>query len=84
MIYVETHTRQNQEKKLKIIYQSIFNSHLIYACEILEQNQTMCYFKKLLYFQEKAFRIIAFRPQTLPSDCVFKENEILKISDILS
>ena len=29
---------------LKTIYHSIFNSHLIYACEIWGQNQTNCYF----------------------------------------
>ena len=40
-----------------------------------------CYFKKLLHLQEKTLRIIDFKPQTLPSDCTFKENKILRISD---
>ena len=37
---------------LGTIYHSIFNSHLVYACEIWGQNQTNCYFKKLLHLQE--------------------------------
>ena len=56
---------------LRTIYHSIFNSHLIYACEIWGQNQTNYYFKKLLGLQEKALRIIDFKPQTSPSDCIF-------------
>ena len=39
---------------LRTIYHSIFNSHLIYACEIWGQNQTNYYFKKLLHLEEKA------------------------------
>ena len=31
--------------------------------------------------QEKALTIIDFKPQTLPSDCILKENKILRISD---
>ena len=63
---------------LRTIYHLIFNSHLIYACEIWGQNQTNYYFKKLLHLLEKALRIIDFKPQTSPSDCIFKENKILK------
>ena len=40
--------------------------------------------KKLLHLQEKALRIIDFKPQTLPSHCIFKENKILRISDFVS
>ena len=69
---------------LRTIYHSIFNSHLIYACEIWGQTQTNCYFKKLLHLQEKALRIINFKPQTSPSDCIFKENNILRISDFVN
>ena len=69
---------------LTTIYHSIFNSHLICACGIWGQNQTNCYFKKLLHLQQKALRIIDFKPQTSPSDCIFKENKILKISDFVN
>ena len=63
---------------LRTIYHSIFNSHLIYACEIWGQNQTNYYFKKLLRLQEKALRIIDFKPQTSPSDCIFKKIRFLR------
>ena len=33
--------------------------------------------------KEKALRIIDFKPQTSPSDCIFKKNKILKISDFV-
>ena len=66
------------------IYHSTFNSHLIQAWEIWEQNQKNCYFKKLLHLQEKALRIIDFKPQTLLSECIFKENKILRISDFVN
>ena len=62
----------------------MFNSHLIYACAIWGQNQTNCYFKKLLRLQEKALRIINFKPQTSPSDYIFKENKIRRISDFIN
>ena len=57
---------------------------LIYACEIWWQNQTNYYFKKLLYLQEIALRIVDFKPQASPSDYKFKENKILKNSDFFN
>ena len=63
---------------LRTIYHSIFNSHLIYACEIWGQNHRNYCFKKLLRLQEKAFRIIDFKPQTSPSDCIFKKIRLLR------
>ena len=63
---------------LRTIYHSIFNSHLIYACKIWGQNQRNYYFKKLLCLQEKALRIIDFKPQTSPSDCIFKKIRFLR------
>ena len=38
---------------LRTIYFSIFNSHLIYACEVWGQNQNSQQFKKLLKLQKK-------------------------------
>ena len=69
---------------LRTIYHWIFNSHLIYACEICGQKQTNCYFKKLLHLQEKALKTIDFKTQTSPSDCIFKENKILKVSGFVN
>ena len=61
---------------LTAIYHSIFNSHLIYACQIWGQNQTNYFFKKLLRLQEKA--LIDFKPQTSASDCIFKKIRFLR------
>ena len=38
---------------LRTLYYSLFNSHLIYACEIWGQNQTNHLFNKLLLLQKK-------------------------------
>ena len=45
---------------LRTIYHSVFNSHLIYACEI------------------GGLRIIDFKPQTSPSDCIFEKIRFLR------
>ena len=44
---------------LKTIYYSIFNSHLIYVCQVWGQNENCL--KKLSYVQNKAIRIINFK-----------------------
>ena len=49
-----------------------------------DKTKKNCYFKKLLHLLEKALRIIDFKPQTLPSDCIFTENKILRISDFVN
>ena len=69
---------------LRTLCYSLFNSHLIYACEIWGQNQINQLFKRLLLLQEKAIRIINFQPQTSSSNNLFKENRILKISDYIN
>ena len=66
------------------MYYSLFNSHLIYACETRGQNQTNQLFKKLLFLQEKALKLINFQPQTSFSNKLFKESKILKISDFIN
>ena len=63
---------------------SSFNSYVIYACEIQGKDQTNQLFKKLLCLLEKAVKLINFQPQTLPSNYLFKENNILKISDLIN
>ena len=78
-------TRHHVPKHLLgTLYYSLFNSHLIYACEIWGQNQTNQLFKRLLLLQEKAIRIINFQPHKSSSNNLFKENRILKISDYIN
>ena len=69
---------------LQTLYYSLFNSNLIYACKIWGQKQTNQLFKRLLILQEKATTLINFLPQTSPSNNLFKENKILKISDYIN
>ena len=69
---------------LQTLYYSLFNSHLICACEIWGQNQTNHLFKKLLLLHKKAIRITNFQSQTSFSNNLFKENSILKISDYIN
>ena len=69
---------------LRTIYYSLFNmSHLISACEIWGQNQNNTLFQRVSRSQEKALCIINFKLHDTPSDKLFKENKILKISDFI-
>ena len=49
---------------LKTIYYSIFNSHLIYGCEIWGQNQNNVLVHRLQKLQEKAVCLINFETDT--------------------
>ena len=64
---------------LKTIYYSIFNSHLIYACQVWGQNEN--FLKKLSSLQNKAIRIINFKQQDFPVNGLYSANEIFKIKD---
>ena len=69
---------------LRTIYFSIFNSHLIYACEIWGQNQKSQHFKKLLKLQKSTFQIIInFQPPTATTNHLFLETKTLKIADFI-
>ena len=56
---------------------------MIYACEICGQNQTNSLFQRISRLQKKALSIINFKRYDTPSDTLFKENKILKISDFI-
>ena len=60
---------------MRTIYYSLFNSHLIYACEIWGQIQNNTLFQRILRLQEKALRIINFKQHDTPSDPLFKEKQ---------
>ena len=68
---------------LKIIYFSIFNSHLIYACKIWGQNKNMQWFKKLFKLQERALQIINFQPPAAPTNNLFSKIKVLKIPNFI-
>ena len=61
-----------------MIYYSIFNSQLIYACEIGGQNQNSLWFKKLTKLQNKAWKVINCQSSDSPTGPVYQENKALK------
>ena len=66
---------------LRTIYYALFNSHLIYACQIWGQKESIV--RKLLSIQNKALRIINFKPYDHPVDTIYHSNKILKITDYI-
>ena len=68
---------------LKTIYFSLFNSHLIYACQIWGQSKTKL-FQEIEKLQEKAIRIISFLPKGASVKDAYSTLKILKIRDFIS
>ena len=66
---------------LRTIYYSIFNSHLIYTCQIWGQNESTI--KQLSELQDKAIRIINFKDKNHPANELYHDNKILKIFDYI-
>ena len=60
---------------LRTIYFSIFNSHLIYTCQVWGQNEAKI--QQISELQDKALRI-NFKPKNYPVSELYKSNEILK------
>ena len=69
---------------LRTIYYSIFNSHLIYACEIWGQNQNNLPFTKLTKLQNKALKVINCLSSDSPTGPLYQENKVLKIADFIN
>ena len=68
---------------LKTIYFSLFNSHLIYACQIWGQSKTKL-FQEIEKLQDKAIRIISFLPKGASVKEAYSTLKILKIWDFMS
>ena len=66
---------------LRTLYYTSFNSHLIYACQILGQDPI--YLRKLSIPQNKAIRIINVKNYDYPVNEFYHENKILKIEDYI-
>ena len=69
---------------LRTIYYSIFNSHLIYACEIWGKNQNSLRFTKVTKLQNKALKVINFQSSDSPTGPLYQRNKVLKIADFIS
>ena len=68
---------------LKTIYYSIFNSHLIYGCEVWDQNQNDGLVHRLQTLQEKAVCLINFEINTNVVGRLLKDRNILKLTDFI-
>ena len=68
---------------LRTIYYSLFNSHLIYACQTWRQSKTEL-FNKIQKLQDKALCILIFLPTTTLVTEIYKTSKILKLSDCIS
>ena len=66
---------------LKTLYYTIFHSHLIYTCQIWGQNQSIL--NKIQPLQDKALRIINFKPDNFDTAELYKKDKIIKISDYI-
>ena len=64
------------------IYFSLFNSHLIYGCEIWGQRETQL-FRNIKKLQDKAIRIINFKSDDSDVNSFYHKNKILKINDFI-
>ena len=66
---------------IKTIYYSLFNSHLIYACQVWSQNKK--FLEKLSTLQDKAIRIKNFKQYDHSVDELYHTNGILKIKEYI-
>ena len=67
------------QKTLRMIYYGIFSSILTYGSQIWGQHNRIV--KKLQIIQNKALRIINFKPNQYPVNSLYKESHILKLTD---
>ena len=70
------------KEELKSIYYSIFSSHMTYGCQVWGQSNST-HAEKISKLQNKALRIINFRPYATDSNPLYKECEILKLQDFI-
>ena len=66
---------------LRTIYFSIFNTHMIYTCQVWGQNEAKI--KQISELQDKTLRIINSKPKNHPLSKLYKSNEILKLTDYI-
>ena len=63
---------------IRTIYYSLFNSHMIYCCQILGQHKTSLV-KRVMKLQEKAIRLINFKDNDAKVRYLFAQSKILKL-----
>ena len=68
---------------LKTMHYSLFNSYLIYACQIWGQNK-IDFFRKIEQLHDKALRIINFLAKGTSINDTYENSKILKVQDYIS
>ena len=68
---------------LKTIYYAIFNSHLVYGCEVWDLNQNNVLVQRLQKIQEKAVCLIDFESDPDVVGQLPKDSNILKLTDVI-
>ena len=71
------------KKELKSIYYAIFNSHMIFGCQIWGQTRNI-HISKIYRLQNRALRIINFKDFRDDATPLYKENGILKLQSLFS
>ena len=66
---------------LRTPYFTLFNTHLIYACQVWGQDPL--HLRRLSILQNKALRIINFKEYDYPTNDLYHESKILKIEDYI-
>ena len=66
---------------LKIVYNSLFDRHLHYACQIWEQSNSDI-LVMVQRAQKKGLRIINFKEERHPSKPLFTETKLLNLTNI--
>ena len=66
---------------IRTIYYSLFNSHMIYGCQIWGQHKTNLV-KRVMKLQEKAIRLINFKDNNAQVSNLFAQSKTFKFSNL--
>ena len=69
--------------ELKSIYYAIFSSHMTYGCQVWGQKSNAVHIKLISNLQDKAIRIISFKPYRSTRNPLYKDSKILKLEDFI-
>ena len=69
--------------ELKSIYYAIFSSHMTYGCQVWGQKSNAVHIKLISNLQDKAIRIINFKPYRSTRNPLYKDSKILKLEDFI-
>ncbi|XP_057305356.1 uncharacterized protein LOC130642284 [Hydractinia symbiolongicarpus] len=64
------------------IYHAIFSSHLTYGCQIWGHNKST-YLNRIISLQNKAIKIMNFKPANSPTSLLFNKSKILTFPDTI-